>query len=150
MITLRYPEPCERVALTDLCFRSKAVWGYDDRFMEACRSELTFTPADMLSSCIQVAVVDGRLIGVVEVTTAGKVADLAKLFVEPTDLRTGAGRQLFEWAKAAAQANGATTLFIDADPHAANFYRKMGAVDDGIAPSTTIPGRSLPRLVLHL
>jgi GNAT superfamily N-acetyltransferase len=118
--------------------------------MEACRRELTFAPADMRSPGIQVAVVDGRLIGVVEVTSGGEIADLAKLFVEPTNIRTGAGRQLFKWAKAVARANGANALVIDADPHAANFYRKMGAVDDGVVPSTTIPGRSLPRLVMQL
>jgi GNAT superfamily N-acetyltransferase len=150
MITLRNPEPGEAAALTDLCLRSKAVWGYDERFMDACGSELTFAPADMRSPGIQVAVVDGRLIGVVEVVPAGKVADLAKLFVEPADLRAGAGRQLFAWAKAAARAAGATSLVIDADPHAADFYRKMGALDDGVAPSATIPGRLLPRLVVQL
>src|SRR5580658_6984657 len=118
MLLLRNPEPHEADALTDLCLRSKAVWGYDNRFMEACRSELTFTPGDMLSSCIQIADMGGRLIGVVEVTPGGKIADLAKLFVEPTDLRAGVGRQLFEWAKATARANGANALMIDADPHA--------------------------------
>jgi GNAT superfamily N-acetyltransferase len=152
MLMLRNPEPHEAAALTDLCLRSKAVWGYDERFMEACRRELTFAPADIRSPGIQVAVVNGRLIGVgvVEVTPGGEIADLAKLFVEPTKLRAGAGRQIFKWAKAAARANGANALVIDADPHAANFYRKMGAVDDGVVPSTTIPGRSLPRLVIQL
>lgn len=150
MLMLRNPEPHEAAALTDLCLRSKAVWGYDERFMEACRRELTFAPADMRSPGIQVAVVDGRLIGVVEVTPGGEIADLAKLFVEPTNLRAGVGRQLFNWAKAAARANGANALVIDADPHAADFYRKMEAVDDGVVPSTTIPGRSLPRLVIQL
>lgn len=90
---LRNPEPHEAAALIDLCLRSKAVWGYDERFMEACRRELTFAPADMRSPGIQVAVVDGRLIGVVEVTPGGEIADLAKLFVEPTNLRAGVGRQ---------------------------------------------------------
>jgi GNAT superfamily N-acetyltransferase len=118
--------------------------------MEACKCELTFTPDDLLASTIQIAEIGERLIGVVEVTPCGKIADLTKLFVEPTDLRSGVGRQLFEWAKLEARANGATVLLIDADPHAADFYRKMGAVDDGVVPSSTILGRSLPRLVVQL
>jgi len=150
MITLRSPEPNEAAALTDLCLRSKAVWGYDIRFMEACRAELTFAPADLHSPRIQIAEADGHVIGLVEVTPSGKDAELAKLFVAPTNLRAGAGRKLFEWAKATARTFGASVLTIDADPNAANFYRRMGAVDDGVVPSGTIPGRSLPRLVLHL
>jgi GNAT superfamily N-acetyltransferase len=150
MITLRDPKPDEAVELTDLCLRSKAVWGYDQQFMEACRRELTFTPTDLHSHNIQVAEADGRVVGVVEVVLEGEDAELAKLFVEPTSLRAGAGRTLFQWAKATARAFGASILTIDADPGAANFYRRMGAVDDGVVPSGSISGRTLPRLVLRL
>jgi GNAT superfamily N-acetyltransferase len=150
MITLRHPKPGEAVALTDLCLRSKAVWGYDREFLEACRSEITLTPAHLRSPGMQVAELDGRVIGVVEVTSTGKDAELAKLFVEPAKLRMGAGRTLFEWAKAAASGLGASVLTIDADPGAADYYRRMGAIDDGVVPSGSIPGRLLPRLVFRL
>ena len=40
-LTIRTPRPDELSSLSDLCFRSKAVWGYDAAFMEACRGELT-------------------------------------------------------------------------------------------------------------
>jgi len=36
----------ELPGLSDLCFRSKAVWGYDKEFMEACRGELSFDLRD--------------------------------------------------------------------------------------------------------
>ncbi|MDT7810905.1 MAG: hypothetical protein QOJ42_821 [Acidobacteriaceae bacterium] len=150
MIKLRNPGPDEVVALTDLCLRSKAVWGYDQQFMEACRGELTFAATDLCLRCIQVAETDGRVMGVVEVTAKGEEAELTKLFVEPTNLRAGVGRKLFEWAKAAAHTFGASVLTIDADPGAANFYRRMGAADDGVVPSGSIPGRVLPRLVFRL
>ena len=150
MIMLRGPKCDEAVELTDLCLRSKAVWGYDQQFMEACRGELTFTPADLQSQRIQVAEANGCVIGVVEVALDGEEAELAKMFVEPASLRAGAGRKLFEWAKATARASGATIMTIDADPGAANFYRRMGAVDDGVVPSGSIPGRTLPRLLLRL
>lgn len=41
-------------------------------------------------------------------------------------------------------------MTIDADPGAADFYRRLGAIDDGVAASTVIPGRFLPRLKLDL
>jgi GNAT superfamily N-acetyltransferase len=88
--------------------------------------------------------------GVAEVTAKGEEAELTKLFVEPTNLRVGVGRKLFEWAKAAAHTFGASVLTIHADPGAANFYRRMGAADDGVVPSGSIPGRVLPRLVFRL
>jgi GNAT superfamily N-acetyltransferase len=136
--------------LTELCLRSKAVWGYDDEFMLACRKELTLTPSNMQSSQLKVAEIDGNLVGMVQVTVKGEMARLDKIFVEPDCLRSGSGRALFDWAKNAAREAGATTLMIDADPYASGFYRRMGALDDGIAPSGSIPGRYLPRLKLAL
>jgi GNAT superfamily N-acetyltransferase len=150
MITLRGPRPDEAAALTDLCLRSKAVWGYDAQFIEACRSELTFLPAQLRSRSIQVADADGHAIGVVEVVVAGDVAEMAKLFVDPARLRAGVGRRLLAWARAHARASGADRMTIEADPGAADFYRRMGAADDGFAPSGSIPGRLLPRLVMRL
>ena len=147
---LRPPRPDEAELLTDLCLRSKAVWGYDDAFMRACRTELTLSPADFARSSLQVAVEGETIAGVVQVVVAGDDADLAKLFIAPSTLRTGVGRKLFDWAVNNARQHGARWLWIEADPDAADFYRRMGAVDDGVAPSGSIPGRILPRLRLAL
>jgi hypothetical protein len=54
------------------------------------------------------------------------------------------------WAAGVARNMGATRLFIEADPDAAPFYRRMGAVDVGLAPSGSIPGRILPKLAVDL
>ena len=144
MLTLRPPKPDEAPALTALCLRSKAVWGYDKTFMDACRNELTLAPAELRSSYVQVAEIDGQLIGIVQVSLRGKVAELSKLFVEPSRLGAGTGRVLFEWATAAARKVGATTLVIESDPSVAGFYQRMGVVNDGTAPSGSIPGRFIP------
>jgi GNAT superfamily N-acetyltransferase len=150
MLRLRTPRPDEAAILTELCLRSKAVWGYDKEFMQACRDELTLTPSTMQSSHFKVAEIGRRLIGMAQVTIKGDVAELDKLFVEPTQLRSGAGGALFDWAKNTAREAGALTLVIEADPDALGFYRRMGAVDDGAAPSGSIPGRFIPRLKLQL
>ena len=147
---LRPARPDEAALLTELCLRSKAVWGYDEAFMQACRAELTLTPADCATSSVQVAVVDDKIAGVVQVTINGEEADLAKLFIAPTTMRSGVGRRLFDWAVETARQGGAKWLRIEADPDAADFYRRMGAADDGVAPSGSIPGRFLPRLRLEL
>jgi GNAT superfamily N-acetyltransferase len=150
MLMLRTPRPDEAIALTELCLRSKAVWGYDEQFIEACRAELTITPEKMNSSHFQVAETGGRIVGVAQITLKERIAELSSLFVEPPRLRCGAGRQLFDWAKKTARSAGAAHLVIEADPYAAGFYRRMGAIDAGTVPSGSIPGRMLPMLKLAL
>ncbi len=150
MFRLRTPRCDEAAILTELCLRSKAVWGYDEEFMQACRGELTLTALIMRSSYLKVAEIGGHLVGVAQVTVKGELAELDKLFVEPTRLRSGAGKALFDWATTVARDAGAVTMVIEADPDAAGFYRRMGAVDDGTAPSGSIRGRLLPRLKVRL
>ncbi len=147
---IRTPDVVELSALSELCLRSKAVWGYDADFMAACRGELTLHPDDLLSSQIAVAERAGTRVGVVQVRLIGQEADLVKLFVEPGVLRGGIGKMLLAWAIDAARSMGATRLIIEADPDAAPFYRRLGARDAGLAPSGSIAGRMLPKLVLDL
>jgi len=147
---VRPARPDELPSLTELCLRSKAVWGYDAAFLEACRAELTLGANDLTATHIAVAESADTVVGVVQVEIAGRTADLLKLFIEPEDFGNGTGRRLFDWACDVARDLGATNLTIEADPDAAPFYRRMGARDDGFAPSGSIPGRMLPRLVLDL
>lgn len=147
---LRSPAVEELPALSALCFRSKAVWGYDKDFMEACRRELSIDPDEMRSTSIAIAQDHGKIVGIAQVKVVGNEADLLKLFVEPAALRRGIGRALFSWATDIAASMGADRLVIEADPGAASFYRRMGAQDHGSTPSGSIAGRLLPKLVKDL
>jgi GNAT superfamily N-acetyltransferase len=149
-LLIRPPAAEELAALGELCVRSKAVWGYDAAFMEACKAELSFDPGDLVSSEIAVAARAGRVLGVAQVRIAGREADLLKLFVEPVALRGGVGKALFAWASNVAREMGAAQLTIEADPDAVPFYRRLGARDAGFAPSGSIAGRLLPKLLLDL
>ena len=149
-LTIRAPTIDELSNLSDLCFGSKAVWGYDEEFMEACRGELSFEPRDLALTPIAVAEHNGKPIGVAQVKVVDGEADLLKLFVEPSALRSGTGKALLVWVTDVAKKLGATRLTIDADPDAAPFYRRMGAYDVGEAPSGSVPGRMLPKLAMNL
>ena len=149
-LTIRAPTIDELFDLSDLCFRSKAVWGYDVEFMDACRAELSFEPRDLELTPFAVAEHDGKPIGVAQVKVVDDEADLLKLFVEPSALRSGTGKALLVWATDVAKKLGATRLMIEADPDAAPFYRRMGAYDVGQAPSGSVPGRMLPKLAMNL
>ena len=150
MSKLRTPQPELAAALSELCLRSKAVWGYDAAFLEACRPALTLTAEDWKDSDLQIAVDGERILGLAQVRSDGQIAELDKLFIDPDARAAGIGRSLFAWCVKAALNRGATVMTIDADPGAADFYRRMGAVDDGVMASTVIPGRFLPRLKLEL
>jgi GNAT superfamily N-acetyltransferase len=149
-LLIRAPDTEELPALSELCLRSKAVWGYDAAFIEACRSELSFDPRDLAASRIAVAARGHAVVGVAQVRTAGDEADLLKLFVEPAAIRSGVGQALFVWASGVAREMGAQRMSIEADPDAAPFYRRLGARDAGLVPSGSIAGRLLPRLIVEL
>ena len=147
---IRAPDVSELPALSELCMRSKAVWGYDADFMAACLKELTFVPGDLVSSRIAVAARGESVLGVAQIRMVGRDADLQKLFVEPLALRGGVGKALFDWAIDAARELGASRMIIEADPDAAPFYRSLGARDAGLVPSGSIAGRMLPKLIVEL
>jgi len=148
-IRIRSARSEEAAALTALCFRSKAHWGYDGTFMKQSAPSLTITPS--LIEAGRVLVAEDRhadLRGVVTVErmdSAGKF-DLSRLFIQPEAIRTGIGRALFEAAVALAKADGGTRLSILSDPFAEAFYVRLGAVKIGEAPSDAIPDRLLPLL----
>jgi GNAT superfamily N-acetyltransferase len=128
---------CE--ALSALAFTSKASWGYDDAFMEACRAELTILPENLRNARIRVAYntdVEGF---------HGIVGDeLMWLFVNPNAQQQGVGRALFEDACAIACEQGLRQLMVESDPNARGFYEHLGARLVGERPSSSIPGRVLP------
>ncbi len=147
---LRQPEEHELPFLSALCLRSKAVWGYDRAFLEACRAELTIRAEELESTALCIAELDGALVGIAQITADGDAAELQKMFVEPHAIGLGVGKSLFAWAVSTAKDLGARHLTIDADPGAVGFYKKMGAVEHGAMPSVSIPGRMLPRLQIDL
>ncbi len=61
--------------------------------------------------------------------------ELDGLFVEPERMRCGIGRMLVDDAVAIARAGGLTRIDVTANPAALEFYRALGFVTDGIAPT---------------
>lgn len=138
---------CE--SLSALCLRSKGLWGYDAAFLNACRDDLTITPQD-IAGFFRVAELDGQVAGLVQLICEGGEWELGALFVDPPFIGRRAGAALMLWAIDTARDHGARRLVIDADPNAADFYRRFGAVDAGVAASTVLPGRFIPRLLLDI
>ena len=151
-VTIRIARPNEAEALSSLCRRSKAHWGYDDAFMALSHNSLTVTEKQIEDGDVWIAEVCGELVGMVALAKMDEpsLVDLDKLFVEPMHIGSGAGRALMEFAVAEARSRGYARMAILADPNAAEFYEKLGAAYLGEKASDAIPGRVLPYFELKL
>jgi predicted N-acetyltransferase YhbS len=147
MIRVRPARAEEAPALTELCRRSKAYWGYDAAFMKASETALTVDAAKIARGRVLVAEdANGAPVGVaaaLPLAHAG-VFDLDLMFVAPQSIGNGVGETLFRAVVDTLKREDATRLIILADPNAADFYVRMGAKRIGEAPSDSIPGRTLP------
>lgn len=149
-LDIRPASPEDAPRLSALAMRSKAHWGYDAEFMEACRASLTVDPAHCDGSSLLVAEIDGELAGFARVTGSPGDGELSDLWIDPDAMGRGVGRALFKAITKRASLLGFRRLLIDADPNAEAFYLHMGAVRIGETPSTAIPGRTLPLLSYSL
>jgi GNAT superfamily N-acetyltransferase len=148
-VIIRPARPEEADALSRLCVRSKAYWGYDPAFMA-----LAGPAVRVRSEWIErgnVLVAGDEPLAVSAITRSeGDEWDLALFFVDPPAMGKGVGRALFGATADLARRRGAKSLFILSDPGGAAFYMRMGAVRLGEAPSDAIPGRMLPTLRFSL
>ena len=109
--------PCIRPArideasvLSELCIRSKAVWGYDEDFMGLVRLAFKGMQDQVATGNVWVAIgADGEVVGMVALGPGERsdTLDLDKLFVEPRRIRTGVGRALLTRAIIEARLRGA-------------------------------------------
>jgi GNAT superfamily N-acetyltransferase len=159
---IRAARPEEADELGALAFRSKAYWGYDAAFMEACREELKVPADQVVARRAYVAVSRGsdadpaagewrqRILGFGTVEGEPPAGELGMLFVDPPAIGRGVGSALISHLKAVASGLGFHRLTIAADPNAEPFYLAKGAVRIGGVPSGSILGRTLPLLALAL
>lgn len=149
-VVLRPATIADLAPLSELAFRSKGHWGYDDEFLAACRSELTLTKERLVSEQIVVADVDGDRMGFFALALCPPRSELVDLFVEPAAIGTGVGRILWDEMLERAAAGRAAWVEIEADPNATDWYIRRGAQHIGCVPSGSIPGRELPILRFEL
>ena len=134
--------------LNDLAFRAKASHGYDDAFMAACRQEIAVQPATLIEREVWVAEAsNGCIVGFFGLWPPenGK-SEVDPVYVEPLFHGRGIGSALWRQLERQAKLAGARSVRLDSDPHAVEFYRRMGCSVIGQSPSGSIRGRLLPRM----
>ena len=152
-LTIRAARVGEAGFLSELALRSKAHWGYDAAFIEACRDELS-VDAGRLGDAeywCRVAEDRGAILGFYSlVRISDEDCELEALFVEPSSIGTGVGRSLVQHAIAQARALGAARMIIQGDPNAGDFYVAAGGRQIGSRASGSIAGRFLPLFEIAL
>jgi uncharacterized protein (DUF952 family)/predicted GNAT family acetyltransferase len=149
-ILIRPARQDEASEVTDLAIRSKAYWGYDAAFMEACRPVLTVHPATIAAGDAWIADHIGRKLGMYTLAHHADSIELDMLFVAPEAIGQGIGSALFRHAVIQARERGASRFITEADPNAADFYRAMGMRQYAERESTTQAGRLLPLMEISL
>ncbi|MGD2216053.1 MAG: GNAT family N-acetyltransferase [Gemmatimonadales bacterium] len=147
---VRRARPDEASLLTELAYRSKAHWGYDCQFMEACRATLRVSARLIARADVYVAELDGRVVGFYSLAPWHSDLELYHFFVDPPAMGNGVGRRLWDDAVRRATELGYAKLLIQSDPFAEGFYLKLGAERIGEVPSGAVPDRTLPLLVFPL
>ena len=132
--------------VSDLCFRSKAYWGYSEEFMEACREDLTISANDIETSLVYVIEEDSGIKGFMGLERSEDRILLGYFFIDPDAIGKGYGKALWEHMIQVVKSLNERAVLIHSDPYAEEFYLARGAVRIGEIESTIIPGRKLPLL----
>ncbi len=126
-VNIRIADPSEADALTEIAFAAKRHWGYPERWIALWHSLLTIGPTSITTNETFTARLGECIVGFAALKLDGVVLLLNDLWVLPTAMGWGIGRALFREAQQRAQARGFATFEIESDPHAAGFYKRMGA-----------------------
>lgn len=145
-IEIRRAVPTDSQRATELARSAKAHWGYPSEWLDAWDADLKITSDDIERHRTFVASVDDEVVGICQLQESEQHAFLEHVWVDPKRHRQGIGRALVQHARASAPG----VLTVVADPHAEEFYLRLGArrIGEVAAPMPGAPDRKLPLLEL--
>jgi N-acetylglutamate synthase-like GNAT family acetyltransferase len=141
----------EALILSDIAFRSKAYWGYDQEYMELAKNDLSISSKNILDYWVFVIEDENKVRGFYELReNTNQEAELFWLFVDPTSIGKGYGKTLMKHAIELATNSNFNQIKIKTDPNAEGFYKSFGAIVVGESSSTVRPEMKLPVMSLFL
>ena len=140
----------EAPVLTNMALEAKRYWGYPEHWIKHWESDLTISSDFIHDNHVYVAEDNGQIQGFYALIVTGDKAELDHMWVKPTLIGTGIGKELFLDAMERAAALKVSAVEISSDPNAAGFYRRMGATEIG-ETDASFGGvtRKLPRLKIE-
>ncbi len=121
--------------LSNVARAAKGHWGYPESWLRQWDDVLTLTPGYVRSHATYRAISGGRTVGLFALVLRDHEAILDHLWVLPSEMGKGSGRALFECAENLARTAGAAVMKVESDPHAEEFYVRMGAARCGQVPA---------------
>ena len=146
-LIIRRALPEDATTLTQIAVDAKRYWGYPEHWIKHWESDLTISSDFVRDNHVYVAEDEGEIRGFYALCVSGDKAELEHMWVTPACIGTGIGKELFLDAMERAAALNVRDVELSADPNAAGFYKRMGAVQIGDTESV-IDGqvRKLPRM----
>jgi GNAT superfamily N-acetyltransferase len=137
--------------LTQISILAKSHWEYPQAWIQLWTPSLTLTAEYIDTHEVWMMVSEGRPLAFYSFDENEEGFWLDNLWVSPAYMGQGIGRSLFQHALERCKTLGISTLKIEADPNARNFYERMGAHQVG-EHSTEIQGepRILPVMEINL
>lgn len=144
-MTIRRASESDSARLTTLAREAKAHWGYPKEWLAQWSKELTIDPSYLNVHRVFVADIGGWIVGSCALEDHQRWWRLEHVWVDPQHQRTGIGGTLVRHALTEAGVIRPGVVMVEADPHAAGFYRRLGGRDAGSlpAPMPGDPGRRL-------
>ncbi len=148
-LTIRPAQTGEAESLTQIAHDAKRHWGYPEHWLKAWQDDLTILPDFVDRNPVYVAEIEGKVVGFYALILGNDKGELDHLWVAPSHIGTGVGKELFLHAMQTAAKRNLGEVEILSDPNAEGFYQKMGA--HRIAEDVSeLDGqkRTLPRLTI--
>jgi len=144
-IQIQPANPEHADALTAIAHSAKRHWGYPDQWIDAWHEDLTITPEYLRRHAVFLAVADGTPVGCVAIEDHPTHWSIEHLWLQPDHHGRDIGRLLFQHALRVTESDRRRDVHVAADPHAAGFYRRMGARYVGELPAPVAgTARTLP------
>jgi GNAT superfamily N-acetyltransferase len=127
MIPIRQAAPEQAGLLTTITLAAKRHWNYPESWIQTWLPSLTITAEYILANETWAAVEGEMCAAYYSLKQDGQSLWLDNLWVLPEFMGRGIGKMLFHHALERSRILGVTSLKIEADPNAQDFYEKMGA-----------------------
>ena len=152
-MNIRRAIPQDSATLTEISFASKGYWNYPPEYFEIWKNELTITAAYIETNHVYLIEENGRPVGYYAVVILEEEIPLPvfvmepgvwleHVFVRPEEIGRGYGRRLMRHLGETAAREKWEEIKILVDPHACDFYQKLGATFIKDVPSN-IEGRTV-------
>ena len=127
MTTIRPVRPEEAEILSQIAITAKRHWNYPEQWMKLWIPQLTFGPAYFEANESWAAdSADHAVLAFYTLQDRDGIAWLENIWVLPTYMGQGVGKDLFTHALTRARERGFKTMRLEAEPNAIGFYEKMG------------------------